>query len=172
MAKTTHDQGSDSGIDWTTTLLKPAPGEPSPKAWFGEEPAETGPPNPWSPTGLLDLAAALGRVTAGRWTPDVVQELDAELREKLAQSPMNLNAYGYDPWGFQTDVARRALLLSALVYRYYFRVQTRGIGNLPPGRMLLISNHAGQIAIDAVMIGVATVLEGEPPRIVRGMGEY
>jgi 1-acyl-sn-glycerol-3-phosphate acyltransferase len=38
--------------------------------------------------------------------------------------------------------------------------------------MLLIANHAGQIAIDAAMIGTAMVLEAEPPRIVRGMGEY
>ena len=38
--------------------------------------------------------------------------------------------------------------------------------------MLLISNHAGQIAIDAAMIATATILEAEPPRIVRGMGEY
>ena len=38
--------------------------------------------------------------------------------------------------------------------------------------MLLISNHAGQVAIDAAMIGTALVLEAEPPRIIRGMGEY
>ena len=44
--------------------------------------------------------------------------------------------------------------------------------NLPDGRVLVISNHAGQVALDAAMIGTATVLEREPPRIVRGMGEY
>ena len=43
---------------------------------------------------------------------------------------------------------------------------------MPDGRVLVISNHAGQVALDAAMIGTATVLEREPPRIVRGMGEY
>jgi 1-acyl-sn-glycerol-3-phosphate acyltransferase len=85
---------------------------------------------------------------------------------------MELNTYGYDPWGFQTDVARRSLVSCVLMYRYYFRVQTHGIENLPSGRVLLIGNHAGQIALDAAMIGTAALLEGDPPRIVRGMGEY
>ena len=41
--------------------------------------------------------------------------------------------------------------------------QTHGIENLPEGRMLLIGNHAGQIALDAAMIGTACVL-GRPSR--------
>jgi len=36
----------------------------------------------------------------------------------------------------------------------------------------VIGNHAGQVAIDAMMVSTAMVLEAEPPRIVRGMGEY
>src|SRR5262249_41172245 len=64
------------------------------------------------------------------------------------------------------------LLVRGLFYRYYFRVKTYGIENLPAGRMLVIGNHAGQIAIDAAMIGTATVLEADPPRPLRGMGEY
>jgi len=85
---------------------------------------------------------------------------------------MDLNAYGYDPWGLEFDAARRSLVLSTLLYRYYFRVRTRGIENLPDGRMLLVGNHAVQIALDAVMIATAAVLEAEPPRMIRGMGEY
>src|SRR5690606_22807206 len=107
-----------------------------------------------------------------RRAPKFVRDLEAEVREKIARAPMELNAYGYDPWGFQTDYACRSLLISALVYRYSFRVQTTGIENLPAGRVLLIGNHAGQIALDAAMIAVACLLEGNPPRIVRGMGEY
>jgi len=104
--------------------------------------------------------------------PRFLRDLNHEIRGRLAASPIELNAYGYDPWGFNPDVARRVLLISALLYRYYFRVQTHGIENLPDGRMLVIGNHAGQIAIDALMIGTATVLEADPPRVLRGMGEY
>jgi 1-acyl-sn-glycerol-3-phosphate acyltransferase len=98
--------------------------------------------------------------------------LDRELREKLERIPTALNEFGYDPFGFNPNAARRALLGSALLYRYWFRVDTHGIEHLPPGRALLIANHGGQIPLDGAMIGVACVLEAEPPRIIRGMGEY
>jgi len=104
--------------------------------------------------------------------PSLIRDLNHELRERIGNSPIELNSYGYDPWGFNPDVARRTLLLFALIYRYYFRVQTTGLENLPAGRMLVIPNHAGQIAIDAGMIAIATVLDADPARPLRGMGEY
>ena len=61
---------------------------------------------------------------------------------------------------------------TAIFYRYWFRVENSGIQNLPAGRCLIIGNHAGQIALDATMVGLAALLEAEPPRILRGMGEY
>jgi 1-acyl-sn-glycerol-3-phosphate acyltransferase len=121
---------------------------------------------------LIDAVAGVASGTFDGFAPQMLRELEDEVRAKIAQSPMELNSYGYDPWGFNTDVARRALLVMALMYRYYFRAQTYGIENLPKGRVLVISNHAGQVAIDAAMIGTAAALEGKPPRIVRGMGEY
>lgn len=128
------------------------------------------------PPSLLNLAmdtieSALSGTFEG-FAPEMLRELEDEVARKIAQSPMELNAYGYDPWGFNTAVARRALVVMALMYRYYFRTVTYGIENMPKGRVLVISNHAGQIAIDATMIGTATLLEGNPPRILRGMGEY
>ena len=104
--------------------------------------------------------------------PRLLRDLNHEIRQLIAAAPLELNSYGYDPWGFHPDVARRTLAIFALFYRYYFRVRTYGIEHLPPGRMLIIANHAGQIAIDACMIGTATVLEAKPPRPLRGMGEY
>jgi len=95
-----------------------------------------------------------------------------EIRAGLARVPTHLNEYGYDEFGFNPETSERLMLLPALLYRHWFRVETTRIGNVPAGRVLLIGNHAGQIALDAAMIAVAMVLEAEPPRIVRGMGEY
>ena len=120
----------------------------------------------------MDTLAGLAAGTFDGVAPRTLRELEEEVRQKVAQAPMELNSFGYDPWGFNTDVARRTLVVMALMYRYYFRARTYGIENMPEGRVLVIANHAGQIAIDAAMIGTATVLEGNPPRIVRGMGEY
>lgn len=121
---------------------------------------------------LYDAATSLGSTLRDWLAPGLVAETEREVRERVERTPMDLNGYGYDPWGFQTESAIRGLVVSTLLYRHYFRVETRGIENVPAGRVLLIANHAGQIAIDAVMIGTATLLEAEPPRIVRGMGEY
>lgn len=99
--------------------------------------------------------------------------LDNEaMAARLRRIPTQLNEYGYDPWGFNVDVARQALAVTSLLYRKWFRVETHGIENLPDGRVLVIANHAGQVALDAAMIGTATVLERDPPRIMRAMGEY
>jgi len=120
----------------------------------------------------MDAIAGLASGTFEGVAPQLLRDLEEEIRHKVAQAPMDLNFYGYDPWGFNTDVARRALVVMALLYRYYFRACTYGIENLPSDRVLVISNHAGQVAIDAAMISAAAVLEGRPPRILRGMGEY
>jgi hypothetical protein len=37
--------------------------------------------------------------------------------------------------------------------------------------VFLVGNHAGQIPIDGAMVGVAMLLEHDPPRIVRAMTE-
>jgi 1-acyl-sn-glycerol-3-phosphate acyltransferase len=60
-----------------------------------------------------------------------------------------------------------------LLYRHYLRVEARGIERVPDGPVLLIANHAGNtFAWDGAMLATALLMEGEPPRIVRGMAEY
>lgn len=107
-----------------------------------------------------------------RLEPDFVREIEEEIAEKLSRIPTRLNEFGYDPWGLDIRSVRSALVFATVLYRYYFRVEVFGIEHMPAGKVLVIANHAGQVAIDAAMIGVATVLEADPPRIVRGMGEY
>ena len=98
--------------------------------------------------------------------------LDREIRERLSKAPLQLNEYGFDPYGLHPDVARRIYLPVALLHRYYFRVETHDIDKVPPGRVLLIANHAGQTGYDGAMLASAMLLEADPPRICRGMGEY
>lgn len=97
--------------------------------------------------------------------------IDETFREQIAALPTRLNEFGFDEFGFSPEWVKKALLPAALIYRYYFRVELFGVENLPEGRVLLISNHSGQIPIDGVMIGVGVFLEGNPPRILRSMVE-
>ena len=108
----------------------------------------------------------------GAAVPLSVRELETEIGDRMHKIPTVLNEYGYDRFGFSPEEARRSLVPSALLYRHYFRVSTQGIDNVPPGRALIISNHAGQLPFDAAMLGMAMLLEAEPPRIARGMGEF
>jgi 1-acyl-sn-glycerol-3-phosphate acyltransferase len=109
---------------------------------------------------------------AGAVTPLAVRDLSAEIADRVRKVPTHVNEFGFDDYGMEIAAVRRSVLPAALLYRYYFRAETFGIGRIPPGRVLLISNHAGQLPFDAMMLGVATLLEAEPPRIARGMGEF
>lgn len=81
------------------------------------------------------------------------------------------NEYGVDPFGFNLDFAMSAIAPIVWLYKHYFRVETHGIQNVPRGRVLLVSNHSGQLPIDGAMIGVALMAEGTPPRALRAMVE-
>ena len=121
-----------------------------------------------------ERGSAIARLvdTLTRRLPDSVRELDALVSERLARVPTRLNEYGVDRFGLEPSHAHRGLLPSAVLYRHYFRVVTKGIEQVPEGRVLLIANHAGQLPFDAAMLGVAMLLEAEPPRLARGLGEY
>ena len=116
-----------------------------------------------------DVGAGIAR----RLLPPPLRALQDEVEEKLAALPTTLNEYGVDPFGFEPRYAARVLLPVAFLYRYWLRVETKGIERVPQGRVLLIANHAGNtFAYDGAMLAMALLLEGKPPRAVRGMAEY
>ncbi|NNL66263.1 MAG: acyltransferase family protein [Myxococcales bacterium] len=101
-----------------------------------------------------------------------LRQLQRELGERIRKTPTPLNEYGFDPYGFHPEEALSKMPPVLALYRYYFRVENHGIENVPPGPVLLIANHAGQLPFDGMMLTIAMLLEAEPPRIVRGMGEF
>jgi 1-acyl-sn-glycerol-3-phosphate acyltransferase len=108
----------------------------------------------------------------GAFLPLSARGLEREIDERLRRVPNQLNEYGFDPYGLRLESARRMALPVAFLYRRYFRVETIDIDRVPEGRVLLIANHAGQLPFDGAMLSMAMLLEAEPPRICRSMGEY
>jgi 1-acyl-sn-glycerol-3-phosphate acyltransferase len=104
--------------------------------------------------------------------PLAARDLQREIGERLRKIPNRINEFGFDPYGMSPEWMRRWALSALLLYRYYFRVETVGIEHVPAGRVLMIANHAGQLPFDGLMLSTALLLEAEPPRIARGMGEY
>jgi 1-acyl-sn-glycerol-3-phosphate acyltransferase len=101
------------------------------------------------------------------------RQLAEEVDKRLAQIPTELNEYGYDSFGMEPQYARNLMVASAFLYRHYFRVEAHGIENVPPRRVLLIANHAGNtIPFDGGLLGTAMLLEAEPPRMCRALAEF
>ncbi len=97
--------------------------------------------------------------------------VDDELHERVDRIGTLVNEYGYDRWGASPAAAKRTLALVRGLYRHYFRVECDGIDRVPDGRVLLVSNHSGQLAYDGMLIAAAFVLDADPPRFVRSMIE-
>jgi 1-acyl-sn-glycerol-3-phosphate acyltransferase len=97
--------------------------------------------------------------------------MEPAARERLGRITAAQNEFGVDPFGLNLDFTAAALAPMVWLYKHYFRVEARGVENLPEGRLLLIGNHSGQLPFDGAMIGVAAFLLGEPPRAIRAMVE-
>lgn len=78
--------------------------------------------------------------------------------------------HGYDLFGFEKESALLALVIGKYIYKYYFRVESFGIENLPDkGRCMMVSNHSGILPIDGGMIAADCILKKKPPRMVRAV---
>jgi 1-acyl-sn-glycerol-3-phosphate acyltransferase len=120
--------------------------------------------DPDRPRGLFGrLRGAMEKWTLSQGGPD--------LEGRLARLVAPQNEYGVDPFGLELDFTKAAIAPALWLYRTYFRVQTHGIEQVPAGRVMLVANHSGQLPLDGAMIGMALLLEGEPPRVVRAMVE-
>ena len=114
------------------------------------EPAED-PDRDRSVTPLIEQAEELG--------------LQEWIRRRLAGN------YTIDDFGYDAELARGLLLqLAKPLYENYFRVKTYGIDRIPDeGAALLVGNHSGTIALDAVMMQYAVATEHPEKRAVRNV---
>ncbi|HEY5247688.1 MAG TPA: 1-acyl-sn-glycerol-3-phosphate acyltransferase [Dermatophilaceae bacterium] len=126
-------------------------------------------------SGLDDLVAmviaTLRRAAAasGLAGDDVERQVAATLafiRRRLSGD------YTVDDFGFDEDFAANAYLpLLRPLYKSWFRVEVRGIENIPrSGGALIVANHSGTIAFDALMTQVAVHDEHPAHRYLRMLG--
>jgi 1-acyl-sn-glycerol-3-phosphate acyltransferase len=83
------------------------------------------------------------------------------------------NEFGFDPFGLSKQNLKYAITVARWMYRHYFRAEAFGIENVPAnGRVILVSNHSGQLPFDGLVIASACFLEPTQPRLVRAMVEF
>jgi 1-acyl-sn-glycerol-3-phosphate acyltransferase len=76
---------------------------------------------------------------------------------------------GKDPWGLDLKIAKKSLQILYPFYSNYFKVRIFGEEKIKDKPYMVISNHSGQVAIDAMLISMAFSLEISPPRLLRPM---
>ncbi|HJR45506.1 MAG TPA: lysophospholipid acyltransferase family protein [Actinomycetota bacterium] len=127
--------------------------------------AQSAHPAQGSPAGQAPVhvgEAPSGPVAPSRQHPGV----EEFVRRRLA-GDYEVDDFGYDP-----ELARQVLLpLAGPLYERYFRVKTLGVERIPnTGPALLVGNHSGTVAIDAVMVQYAVATEHPNERAIRNIG--
>lgn len=102
---------------------------------------------------------------AGSWADQVGQALEFLRRRALGQ-------YEVDEFGFDPELNDNVLLAALRpLYRHWFRVEVRGIENIPAhGGALVVANHAGTVGLDALMVQLAIHDHHPQKRHLRPLG--
>ncbi|MFO0650058.1 MAG: lysophospholipid acyltransferase family protein [Polyangiales bacterium] len=132
---------------------------------------ESIPPKPSRAAAVMGRLAEARRTLLSGFDRGVDRVLGEDLLNRLGSVSVGDSESGVDPFGFDPQVARYAMVVARALYRDWFRAEVHGMENVPDGRVLLVSNHSGQIPLDGLAIGCALLLERNPPRYVRSMVE-
>ncbi len=91
--------------------------------------------------------------------------IQAWIRRRLAGD------YPVDDFGYDPELARGLLLqLARPLYENYFRIKTLGMERIPnSGPALIVANHSGTVALDALMLQYAVATEHPQKRAIRNM---
>ncbi len=121
------------------------------------------------PSSIAEVLALIGDTAYSVLGPDA-DRLIAEglgfLRRRLTGD------YGIDVFGLDADLTESIILpLLRPLYDKYFRVEVKGAENIPADSgALVVANHSGTIAVDAVMTAFAVHDETPTNRILRMLG--
>lgn len=101
-----------------------------------------------------------------------VDSIDRDLWDRILEIDAGQNEHGYDPFGFQPEYLKYVLPVAQFLYDKYFRTEAFGIENIPDsGRVMLVSNHTGQIPMDGLLIAAGCLFDRRSPRMARSMVE-
>lgn len=118
----------------------------------------------------VELARGAPRVCEQRRAGPLTLHRTVRARLALART---LEADPPEIHGFRLETAAWLYTFTGAMARWYFRTESRGLEQLPSGRVLLIANHGSHVlSWDGANIITACLLDADPPRLVHGMGEH
>ncbi|MEU2725967.1 lysophospholipid acyltransferase family protein [Streptomyces smyrnaeus] len=149
-----------SGRTGRRSPLTTVPGTQPDAAEEAEEPPEQGGPDRSDPgagpegsdpaEGGAESEGLLERVLGTDWETRAARGL-AFLRRRLT------GEYEVDDFGYDQELTDQVLMtLLRPVFEKYFRVEVRGVENIPAdGAALVVANHSGTLPLDGLMLQVA-----------------
>ncbi len=94
------------------------------------------------------------------------------IARRVDQLELPFSRHGVDPYGVDKKELAKFFTLLQFLYERYFDIECVGVHNIPGrGRAMLVGNHSGGWAIDALMVVASVFLEMNPPRLAQGMAE-
>ena len=98
--------------------------------------------------------------------------ISAEVEARVARLQLGFSRHGTDAYGVDRMELARFFTALAPIYRRYFDVEVYGAELVPSeGGAMIVGNHSGGVALDALMIIASCFYELEPPRLAQGMAE-
>ncbi|MGL4743351.1 MAG: lysophospholipid acyltransferase family protein [Dermatophilaceae bacterium] len=124
---------------------------------------------------IADLVEGLVAVLKVAAQAAGVSPVDAErqVARLLAYVRRRLDGdYDVDEFGYDAEFTETVFYpLLRPLYRHWFRVEVRGVENIPAdGGALVVSNHSGTIAVDSLMVQLAIHDEHSRHRVMRALG--
>ncbi|RNL62264.1 glycerol acyltransferase [Nocardioides marmoriginsengisoli] len=112
---------------------------------------------------LAGFTTAAVEVFGDNWEPRLAAFL-AFLRRRLTGD------YTVDEYGFDAEITQRFFMTAIRpVAEKWFRIEVRGVENIPPtGGALVVSNHSGTIPIDGMMTAIS--IHDHAHRFLRPLG--
>jgi 1-acyl-sn-glycerol-3-phosphate acyltransferase len=150
----------------TTDFELPGPVRPGYTNGNGHHPPDrTSSANGGSTRPSAPIDPAVGQGPLDVWDERVAAGL-AFLRRRLA------GAYEVDDFGYDAELTDTVFLpLLRILYRDWFRTEVFGIENVPDtGGGLIVGNHSGTVALDAMMLSVALHDQHPEERHLRLLG--
>lgn len=93
-------------------------------------------------------------------------------RRRWGRASLRAHVEEVDDFGLAPDFEQRVRPLLKFLFRHYFRVETRGIDNIPStGRAVIVANHSGTLPLDGVMLREALREHHPSSRDLRWLAE-
>jgi 1-acyl-sn-glycerol-3-phosphate acyltransferase len=116
---------------------------------------------------------AVDEASAGQAPEPGAASLDSRLASALAFVRRRITGdYTVDEFGYDPELSDKVLLAGLRpIYTHWFRVETRGLENVPAeGGALIVANHSGTIAVDSIMTQIALLDHHPQHRSLRMLG--